>query len=541
MKAEDLIFPKTIGQNAEFGFPLFGPYRLMIISINSMNKMARDLEKILGSQKSDVIIARFGYHIGMTTAMAASELYNFDSAEEWLKSGSKFRTFAGIAHEEIDTILLDEKNKSLRFTGSWHGSFELNSRQLTKKNSKSSPICKTLSALASGFASAVLGDEVLVKETQCQSQGYDCCRFEGRSANEWGITTEEIRAHFDLSPFEEEMSYLQKKLTEAQEDLVRKNTEIKRLRALVSRPEFDDAVVFRSKSMEELLVLAQKVAPTSSTVLIEGESGTGKEVVARFVHRHSNRAKEPFVVINCGALPANLLESELFGYVKGAFTGAEKNHTGLIVEAGSGTFFLDEVSELPLDLQVKLLRVLQEKEIRPVGGIKNVRIKARIVAASNRDLRKMVEKGRFREDLFYRLAVFPLHIKPLKDRRSDILPLAHHFLNRFRKDHLGFSKDTIRFMESYSWPGNVRELENCVEYALILAGNKQIHPDHLPMSIKPDIKDPLSDIALDLPTYGELENRYTEMVLKHTGGNKIKAAQILGTSATTLWRRLNSN
>ena len=303
-------------------------------------------------------------------------------------------------------------------------------------------------------------------------------------------------------------------------------------------PEADSGLIFRSESMGRVLVLAEKVAPTSATVLILGESGTGKEVLARFIHRHSGREKAPFLAINCAALPPNLLESELFGHQKGAFTGADADKNGLFVEAGQGTLLLDEVGELPPELQAKLLRALQEREVRPVGGVKDIPVKARIIAATNHDLREMVAQNRFREDLYYRLAVFPMLVTPLRQRRQDILLLARHFLSRLIPDHPGFSPQAVRMMETYPWPGNVRELENWVEYAVVLAGNSRIMPDHLPQTGVPDGHQPAANLILNQPTCEELERRYIQLVLDQTGGNKTEAARILGLSISTLWRRL---
>jgi transcriptional regulator with PAS, ATPase and Fis domain len=290
--------------------------------------------------------------------------------------------------------------------------------------------------------------------------------------------------------------------------------------------------------MSKLLIRAEKVAATHSTVLIQGESGTGKEVIARFIHRHSASSGKSFMAINCAALPPNLLESELFGHVKGAFTGASSEKKGLFVEAGEGTLFLDEVGEIPLEMQAKLLRALQEREVRQVGGLKDYPVHARIIAATNRDLQEMVKEGRFREDLYYRLAVFPLFVAPLRERREDILLLARNFLARIQPDSAGFSPKAVRQMEAYAWPGNVRELENWVEYAVVVAGREKILPEHFPMPTTASSRDTLSAFVADFPTMEELEQRYTKLVLEHTAGNRTEAARLLGIGASTLWRHL---
>ena len=247
-------------------------------------------------------------------------------------------------------------------------------------------------------------------------------------------------------------------------------------RALKSRLEGRDRfarLVGRSSAMRDVFNVVEKVAPTSTTVLVTGESGVGKELVARAVHEKSPRSAGPFVAVNCGAIPEGLLESELFGHVKGAFTGADKTKSGLFQTASTGTLFLDEIGELPLPLQVKLLRALQDRRVKPVGGVEDIEVDSRIIAATNRDLQAEVKAGRFREDLFYRLNVIQVKVPPLRERREDVLLLAEHFLKQFAKEHgrpnLSFSRAALGALADYSFPGNVRELENIVERSVTLA------------------------------------------------------------------------
>jgi two-component system, NtrC family, response regulator HydG len=395
-----------------------------------------------------------------------------------------------------------------------------------------------LASLSSGFASAVLGSTVLVREISCRAQGHEYCQFEGRTVSDWGLRSEDIQKRYDLNPLEEELAQLNAALGQARENLYRQNAEISRLRLLAQQIETDEEIICRSNAMSRLLALAIKVSPTRSSVLIQGESGVGKEVMARFIHRRSLHSHDPFLAINCAALPPGLLESELFGHVKGAFTGADTDKKGLFAEAGEGTLFLDEVAELTPELQAKLLRALQEKEVRPVGGLTVFPVRARIVSASNRDLREMISQGKFREDLYYRLAVFPLFICPLRELREDILILARHFLSKLNKDSYGISPAALRCMETYHWPGNVRELSNWVEYAVILAGCDRIMPEHLPLHMSTQPTGPLPILGTDQPTLEELEKRYIRMVLQNTGNRRNEAAKKLGISTATLWRRL---
>jgi DNA-binding NtrC family response regulator len=266
-------------------------------------------------------------------------------------------------------------------------------------------------------------------------------------------------------------------------------SEVARLRTEVEHQgRFDGgSVVAASPAMREVLGMVERVAPTDATVLVQGESGTGKELIARAIHQNSPRKNEAFVPINCGALPENLLESELFGHVKGAFTGAHQNKKGLFEEADGGTLFLDEIGEMTPPTQVKLLRVLQDGEVRRVGGNTGIKTDVRIVAATNQNLHTNIEEGAFREDLYYRLQVIVLHLPPLRERREEILPLAEHYLKnysqKFRKPIHGFSPAAQAALHEYSWPGNIRELINAVERSVILCQEEQVQPDDLALRL----------------------------------------------------------
>ncbi len=299
----------------------------------------------------------------------------------------------------------------------------------------------------------------------------------------------------------------------------------------------------KSKRFLEMLKLAEHVAPTDSTVLIQGESGTGKEVVARYVHNLSNRSEGPFLSINCGALPENLLESELFGHVKGSFTGAVRDKQGLFAAARGGTFFLDEVGEMPASLQVKLLRVLQEREVIPVGATESIPVDVRIVAATNRDLEEEMRRGTFRSDLFYRLNVIALHLPPLRERRDDLLLLLEQFLGQLGQEHGGepkaLSQDALDAVMVYEWPGNVRELENALEHAAVLSRGALIDREHLPERITKRKKEPLvAERSYRNPTLDTVERAYIMYVLQAEGGNKTRAAEVLGIDPSTLYRKL---
>jgi DNA-binding NtrC family response regulator len=313
--------------------------------------------------------------------------------------------------------------------------------------------------------------------------------------------------------------------------------ENRRLREEVERRySLDGKILGRAKVMDTVFDQIRVVAGTDTTVLLMGESGTGKELVARAIHWHSARRSGPFVPVNCAAIPETLLESELFGHEKGAFTGADRKRRGLFVDAGGGTLFLDEIAEMPLPLQVKLLRALQDRTIRPVGGNEEVRLNIRLISATNRDLLTAVREGKFREDLYYRLAVIPIRIPSLKERPEDIPLLATHFLKRAAesvgKELEGFDEEAMKWLLQHRWPGNVRELENVVERAATLARGPLITMDDLRVEFAS-----LETVEGGVrPTLAELQMRYIRRVLSETNGNKQAAARILGLSVRTLQR-----
>ncbi|HKG92199.1 MAG TPA: sigma-54 dependent transcriptional regulator [Gemmatimonadaceae bacterium] len=315
--------------------------------------------------------------------------------------------------------------------------------------------------------------------------------------------------------------------------------EIKRRdRNISSRP------IGTSKEWLEVLRLAETVAPTDSTVLIQGESGTGKEVIARYIHDLSRRSDASFLSINCGALPESLLESELFGHVKGSFTGAVKDKQGLFTAAGRGTFFLDEIGETTPATQVKLLRVLQQREIIPVGGTEAQPIETRILAATNRDLEEEIKRGHFRSDLFYRLNVIALHLPPLRLRRDDIPLLAESFLARTGEQRGDGPKRltpaALEVLQEYAWPGNVRELENAIERAVILTNGDTIDVGALPSRVTERKAEPLiAERAVTNPTLEMIERAYIMWVLQSEGGNKTRTADVLGIDPSTLYRKLS--
>ena len=321
--------------------------------------------------------------------------------------------------------------------------------------------------------------------------------------------------------------------------------EVKRLRTVVEAIKPGGDIIGDSPPMKKVYALLGRVQDTDATVLVTGESGTGKELVARAIHEHGRRRARPFVAINCAAIPETMLESELFGHVRGAFTDARTSRQGLLAEANGGTLFLDEIGEMPLSMQAKLLRALQERKARPVGGGQEVSFDARIVCATSRDLEADVVEHRFREDLFYRINVIRVHLPSLKARGNDILLVAQHFIERFaqnsKKRVLGITGPAAEKLLAYSWPGNVRELSNCMERAVALTLFDQIVVDDLPEKIRAHRGDALvlpTDNPTELISMAEVEKRYVLKVLEAVSGNRTLAARVLGFDRRTLYRKL---
>lgn len=313
-------------------------------------------------------------------------------------------------------------------------------------------------------------------------------------------------------------------------------------REVESRYDFHQ-LIGKSPAMQKIYNIIERISDSSSNVLITGESGTGKELVAKAIHYSGNRKEGPFIAVNCAAIPETLLESELFGYKKGAFTDARSDKRGLFFEANEGTLFLDEITEMPLTLQAKLLRAIEDREIRPLGDTNSYPIEVRIISTSNRDIEIAIKQGRFREDLYYRLKVIDIEMPPLRERKEDVPMLIQHFIAKFgsesKKNISGVSEDALKLLLNYSWPGNVRELENVIQRAIALSQQEIILPDDLPASIIQKTDEKLFEKAMDQQfTLDQLEKEYIKRVLIETGGNKSKAAELLGLDRKTLYRKL---
>ncbi|MGD8439171.1 MAG: sigma 54-interacting transcriptional regulator [Holophagae bacterium] len=536
MRADDLKLDELV--SVENGFLSFRGKRVVLHDLRAMGQFRNDLATMLGMDGMRRVVTRFGYYWGHTDAAAMKRVFTWDTTEELLRAGPRLHTLQGIAKSVVTSLRIDDDAR-LRMELQWYRSGEAE-EHLAEIGPADQPVCWMLCGYASGYASFCLDREVVFVERTCVARGDDLCQAVGKDRESWGP---EIDA--DLPFFE--IADIPPKIVELTEALKEKSRQLehhkRRLREL-GAPVASGIAECRSKSYQQVLDLAERVAHFDSSVLITGESGVGKEVVARYIHQHSERADKDFVAINCGALPETLLESELFGHKAGSFTGAVRDRKGLFEQASTGTLFLDEVDEVSTVLQVKLLRVLQEREVRRVGENMPRPIDVRIMAASKEDLEKAVAEGRFRDDLYYRLRVVEISIPPLRERPEDILPLArfvvHRLSRRLKIPDLTLDASCLDHLQRCSWPGNVRELENALERAAVLSEDCRIRPADLP----PDITRLGSDAATiaDVPTRSlkEVEERHIRAVLEYTGDNRTKAARILGIGDTTLWRKLKA-
>ena len=519
--------------------------RVVILSAAAMGLMRKELVDTLGLDTARRVLLRFGFADGYHDAVNLRARSKWESPIDGLRAGAMLHTLEGIVRVDVRRVEYDDKTGRFEEEVRWRASYE--AEQHVHHYGKSpDPVCWSLAGYSSGFASACLGKEIYFREIACTGQGERYCSAIGRDAKSWGAEADAIRAEFQSADLGGEVERLReavgkraRELDRRERLLERRERELNLLRGRVNRHAAAKHFVAASEAMQHVLELAARVAPLDTTVLVYGESGTGKEFVVRLIHDQSPRAAAPFVSINCAALTETLLESELFGHVRGSFTGAVRDKAGLFEVAGNGTIFLDEIGEVAPTVQAKLLRALQEREIRRVGGERSIKIHARVVAATNRDLRAAVDAGTFREDLYFRLGAFVITVPPLRDRREDIPPLVHGFLvraaARMKKDVRAVSADAMAALMHYRWPGNVRELEHAVERAVILSNTASLRLRDLPPEVTQKSRPRAGDDTLDLH---EQERASIERALKRFDGNRRKAAEALNISTVTLWRKM---
>lgn len=536
MKAEDLKLEEII-DFSEGRLHLYGR-RLVLHDIHAFAQVRKDLAEMVGLENTRRILTRFGFYWGQADAAAMTRIFKWDSLLEWLKAGPRMHTLQGVTKSVIKSIEVDEDSGRFQMNLVWHDSGEAE-EHLLEMGKSDHPICWMLVGYASGYATFCLKKNVYFIEQKCRAKGDRICMAIGKDIESWG---KEIKPYLK---FFEKAEDIQSKILEFTKELKRKDRELARQRKRVEQLERMAQGSFaevRSKSFRATLELAERVARFDSSILVTGESGSGKEVLARHIHSLSPRADRPFLAVNCGALPETLLESELFGHKAGAFTGAVSDRKGLFEEAHKGTIFLDEIGDTSSSMQVKLLRVLQEREIMRVGESKTCKIDVRVMAATNQDLPKAMREGKFRDDLYYRLSVIEIEVPPLQQRKEDILPLARYFIERLAKKlkmpNLRLDATCIDYLLEYSWPGNVRELENILERAAVLSEDEVILPESLPPIIVHSEAYQRSSSELLTRSLAQVEQDHIQAVLESTNHNRSRAARILGISPTTLWRKL---
>jgi DNA-binding NtrC family response regulator len=519
--------------------------RVVILSAAAMGLMRKELVDTLGLETARRLLLRFGFADGYHDAVNLRARSHWTNPLEGVHAGAVLHTLEGIVRADVRRLEHDEASGRFEQEVIWRDSYEAE-QHLHHYGRSAAPVCWSLAGYWSGFVSACMGTEIYFRETSCAGQGAGSCSAVGRDAGSWGAEIESIRSDFQAANLGQEVERLReavgrrlKELDRRERLLERRERELNLVRERINRQAAAKHFVAGSPAMRDVLDLAARVAPLDTTVLVYGESGTGKEFIVRLIHDQSPRAAFPFVSINCAALTETLLESELFGHVRGAFTGAVRDKAGLFEVAGNGTIFLDEIGEVAPTVQAKLLRALQEREIRRVGAERSIKVNARVVAATNRDLRAAVAAGTFREDLYFRLAAFVITVPPLRDRRDDIPRLVHMFMrraaSRMKKEVTAVSADAMSALMNYRWPGNVRELEHAVERAVILANGASLRVRDLPPEVTQTPRGGRADDTLDLQ---EQERRAIERALERFGGNRRKAAEALNISTVTLWRRM---
>ena len=545
MDLEHLHLAELLDFRPDLGIIRLHEQRVVILSAAAMGLLRKELVDTLGLETTRRLILRFGFADGYHDAVSLRDRSKWASPLDGLRAGAVLHRLEGIVRTEIVKVEHDASSGRFEEQAEWHNSYAAE-QHVHHYGKSSAPVCWSLVGYASGYASACLGQEVYFRETECLGQGAPKCSVVGKDAASWGDALEALRFDFQGANLGQEVERLRdaahrrlQELDRRERHVAKRERELNLLRERVARHAAAKHFIAGSAAMQDVLELAARVAPLDTTVLVYGESGTGKEFIVRLIHDQSPRASGPFVSINCAALTETLLESELFGHVRGAFTGAVRDKAGLFEVAANGTIFLDEIGEVAPTVQAKLLRALQEREIRRVGAERNVKINARVVAATNRDLRAGVAAGTFREDLYFRLGGFVITVPPLRDRREDIPPLVHDFVRRaatrMKKDVQTVSAEAMTALMNYSWPGNVRELEHAIERAVIVARGTSIKVRELPPELSQKTSLRSTDGSLDL----QAQERVTiERALERFRGNRRQTADALKISTVTLWRKM---
>ncbi len=535
MKADDLFHKELLELDPEGGVIRFAGQRALVLDAVAMGLLRKYLVDNFGLTATRTVLTQFGFAHGWHMAEAIQKQFNWDSDDDLRRAGTRLHALEGLFRVEPGNKGINSK-EGVTLVSSYEAE-----QNLLNFGRSDDAVCWTICGLTSGYLSRIDGKEIYVLESRCVGKGDVACHLSGRTAEEWGPGRAPELHFFKPNRLKDALDVSLHRVTETL-----KEAEMRlrgHQRALErAAPEVDEplGIISRSKQMRSLVELAKRVARFDTTVLITGESGSGKERFARLLHEESARAVGPFIAVNCGAITETLLESELFGHARGAFTGATSERHGLFEAASNGTLLLDEVGEVPLGMQVKLLRALQEREIRRVGENKNRRVDVRVVAATNKDLPRLIAEGLFRQDLYYRLKVVELNVPPLRERKDDILPLARVLLAnaalRMKRKASGLSPAAADQLLRYDWPGNVRELENVMERAIAITHAGQVELEDLPDEVRRVLK--IAPTVGSVRSLEEVEKEYILAVLNLNEGNQTHAAAQLRIGAATLYRKL---
>ncbi len=524
-------------------------YRMVMFSACAIGVLRRELVQTLGWDQARGALKRFGHAAGLADGIALAERFPAATELEQLRLGPALHGLEGIANvvRIPEATEIDLARGILHVEGYWENSFEAE-QHLQDFGKSDEPVCWTLVGYATGHASAAAGKRTIVVETECRAMGHDRCRFVSDYAENLPEQATREELDYERHNLPDKLQELVERVKQQTRSLKQRERRIHSLESELARYRPSDDTIGEDPEFQAALSTARTVAPVDATVLILGESGTGKELVARFVHDQSLRRTGEFVAVNCSALPENLQEAELFGYAKGAFTGATTANAGVFEAANGGTLFLDEIGDLSLTAQTKILRALQEREIKRIGETRTRKVDIRIIAATHRDLDAMVREKTFREDLYYRLSVIKIELPPLRERGNDRFLLAEHFVGTFSakmsRPARELGQDAYDAIAGYGWPGNVRELANAIERAVILSPGETIGAEHLPKEVGPgSASDARARFAADATVTRELESIEDEgerltRALDIASGNRDRAAAMLGISRTTLWRRM---
>jgi two-component system response regulator HydG len=535
MKSADLDLRDLLEFDPSKGGAIhFAGERVVLFDAVALGLLRRSLIDTLGMNGARALLSRFGFAHGWRTAETLKTL-PWQTEDDWRRAGARLHTLQGMV--VVESVPSTNEPNAPFAEAIWRDSYEAE-QHLLHVGRADEAVCWTLCGFASGYLSFANGREIYCLEESCVGKGDAVCRAVARDTAAWGERIEPYLAFYRAPCTSEALKTVADQI---------KKTE-RKLRARRNASAADDGaegqetfgIITRSTEMKKTVELARRSARVDTTVLITGPSGAGKERIARFIHAESPRAGGPFIAVNCAALTETLLESELFGHAKGAFTGATSDRVGLFEAANGGTLLLDEIGEVSPGLQAKLLRVLQEHEIRRVGESRNRKVDVRVLAATNRTLSDEVNRGAFRHDLYYRLRVIELRVPALRERQCDIVPLTRRFLaeagERLRRPVEGITPAAADQLVRYAWPGNVRELENAVERAVALALGPRIDVEDLPEEIRHarSVVPP----AASSRRLADVERALIVATLAESGGNRTRAAELLGIGVATLYRKL---